>query len=190
MAIRTTIARAALGRAGGHKRLSRAAVIGVTERRLARGYKKRWGEMGDMASVKNLVPSAELKAEFERLATTVAKPRGTVLFQRGDKPAGVYLIRSGQISLGLDYENSIYPARILGPGAIVGLPASVSGNAYSLTATVVEDSELAFVPRDGVVACLKKNPTFCFQVMDILSDEIADIRAAFKQNGAKLRATA
>lgn len=146
--------------------------------------------MGDMASVKNLVPSAELKAEFERLATVVVKPKGTILFQRGEKPAGVYLIRSGRISLGLDYENSIYPARILGPGAVVGLPASVSGNPYSLAANVVEDSELAFVPREAVVTCLKKNPILCFQVMDILSDEIADIRSAFKQNGSKLRATA
>jgi CRP-like cAMP-binding protein len=148
------------------------------------------GEMGDMASVKNLVPSPELKAEFERLATIVSKPKGTTLFQRGEQPAGVYLIHSGRISLGLDYENSIYPARILGPGAIVGLPASVSGNPYSLAATVIEDSELAFVPREAVVTCLKKNPIFCFQVMDILSDEIADIRSAFKQNGSKLRATA
>jgi CRP-like cAMP-binding protein len=143
-----------------------------------------------MASVKNLVPSPELKAEFERLATAVFKPKGTVLFQRGDKPSGVYLIRSGQISLGLDCDNPVYPERILGPDAIVGLPASLSGNAYSLTATVVEDSELAFVPRDAVVTCLKKNPTFCFQVMDILSDEIAGIRSAFRENGSKLRASA
>jgi CRP-like cAMP-binding protein len=143
-----------------------------------------------MASVKNVVPSPELKAEFERLASVVFKPKNTVLFQRGDKPSGVYLIRSGQVSVGLDCDNCVYPARILGPGAIVGLPASVSGNPYSLTANVVDDSELAFVPRDAVVACLKKNPTFCFQVMDILSDEIAEIRAAFKQNGSRVRASA
>jgi CRP-like cAMP-binding protein len=143
-----------------------------------------------MASLTNLVPSPELKAEFERLATTVFKPKGAALFQRGDKPSGVYLIRSGQVSLGLDCDNPVYPARILGPNAIVGLPASVSGNAYSLTATAVEDSELAFVPRNALVTCLKKNPAFCFQVMDILSDEIADIRSAFRENGSKLRALA
>jgi CRP-like cAMP-binding protein len=143
-----------------------------------------------MASAKNVVPSPELKAEFERLASIVLKPRNTVLFQRGDKPSGVYLIRSGQISVGLDCDTSVYPARILGTGAIVGLPASVSGNPYSLTAKVVDDSELAFVPRDAVVACLKKNPIFCFQVMDILSEEIAEIRAAFKENGSRMRASA
>jgi CRP-like cAMP-binding protein len=78
--------------------------------------------------------------------------------------------------------NSVYPPRILGPGAIAGLPATVSGNPYSLNAKVVEDSELAFVPRNAVMACLQNNPLLCFQVMDMLSGEISDIRSAFRQN--------
>jgi CRP-like cAMP-binding protein len=132
----------------------------------------------------NLIPSPELKAELEQLATIVFKPRATVLFRRGDDAYGLFLIRSGRVSLALDCETSLYPARILGPGAIVGLPGSVSGNPYSLTAKVVDDAELAFVPRDAVLACLQNNPTLCFQVMDILSGEISDIRSAFKQNGS------
>lgn len=140
-----------------------------------------------MAFVKNLIPSPELQAEFERLATIVFKPKGNTLFRRGDEVSGVFLIRSGRISLGLDYETPLYPARILGPGAITGLPAAVSGNAYSLTAQLLEDSELAFVPRDSVLACLKNNPHLCFQVMDMLSEEISDIRSAFKRNGTSPR---
>lgn len=140
-----------------------------------------------MASVKNLIPSPELQAEFERLATIIFKPKGTILFRRGDDVSGVFLIRSGRIILGLDYETPVYPAKILGPGAITGLPATVSGNSYSLTAKVAEDSELAFVPRDPVLECLKNNPLLCFQVMDILSDEISDIRSAFKRNSLSLR---
>jgi CRP-like cAMP-binding protein len=165
-------------------------VIGITEAKFTPGYKKRVGERGDMASVKNLVVSPELKAEFERLAMIVFKPKGTILFQRGDEVSGVYLIRSGRVSLALDYESPVYPARILGAEAVIGLPATVSGNPYSLTATVVEDSELAFIPRDAVVACLKNNPLYCFQVMDVLSEEIADIRNAFRQNGSRVRASA
>jgi CRP-like cAMP-binding protein len=144
---------------------------------------------GDMASARNLVPSLELQVELERLAKIVLKPTGSILFRRGDDATGVYLIRSGRISLGLDYESPVYPARTLEAGAIAGLPASISGNAYSLTAEVVEDSELAFVPRDAVVACLRKNPSLCFQVMDLLSDEIADIRSVFKQSSSYFGAT-
>ena len=143
-----------------------------------------------MASERNLVPSPEFQVELERLAKVVLKPKGAILFRRGDDVTGVYLIRRGRISLGLDYESPVYPARTLGPGAVAGLPPSISGNAYSLTAEVVEDSELAFVPREAVVACLRKNPFLCFQVMDLLSDEIADIRSAFKQSSSHSGATA
>jgi len=133
---------------------------------------------------KNLIPSPELQTELERLATIVLKPKGTTLFRRGDDVSGVFLIRSGRVSLGLDCETPIYPARILGPGAIAGLPATVSGNPYSLNAKVVEDSELAFIPRDAVLECLHRDPVLCFQVMEMLSGEISDIRSAFKQNGS------
>ena len=102
----------------------------------------------------------------------------------------MFLIRSGRVSLALDCETPLYPPRILGPGAIAGLPATVSGNPYSLTAKVVDDAELAFVPRDAVLKCLQNNPTLCFQVMDMLSGEICDIRSAFKQNGSSRRAKA
>jgi CRP-like cAMP-binding protein len=140
-----------------------------------------------MGSANNLIPSPELQGELEHLATSVLKPAGSFLFRRGDEVSGVFLIRSGRISLALDYETPVYPARILGPGAVTGLPATISGKPYSLTATVVEDSELAFVPRPQVVECLKNNPLLCFQVMDILGDEIADIRSTFKRNGSRLK---
>jgi CRP-like cAMP-binding protein len=138
----------------------------------------------------NLIPSPELKAELEQLATIVFKPKGAILFQRGEEVAGVFVIRSGRVSLALDCETPVYPARILGPGAIAGLPATVSGNPYSLTAKVVDDAELAFVSCDAVLECLRNNPTLCFQVMDMLSGEICDIRAAFKQNESTRRAKA
>jgi CRP-like cAMP-binding protein len=139
---------------------------------------------------RNLIPSPELKAELEQRATVVFKAKGAILFRRGEDVSGVFLIRSGRVSLALDCETPLYPARILGPGAIAGLPATVSGNPYSLTAKVVEDAELAFVPRDAVLECLRNNPTLCFQVMDMLSGEISDIRSAFKQNGSSRQAKA
>lgn len=138
-----------------------------------------------MANFGNLVPSSELRTELEQLATIVVKPKGAILFNHGDNVSGVFLIRSGKVKLCLDCEKEVYPSRFLGPGAIAGLPATVSGSPYSLTATVVEDSELAFVTRNSVLSCLKDNVVLCFQVMGMLSGEICNARSVFKKSSLR-----
>lgn len=143
-----------------------------------------------MHSANNLIPSSELRAQLESVATVISKPKGTILFRHGDEACGVFLVRNGRIKLGLDFVTPVYPDRTLGAGALVGLPATVSGKPYSLTAQVAEDSELAFVPRDAVLACLQNNPFLCFQVMNMLGGEISDIRSAFKKNGSRFGARA
>jgi CRP-like cAMP-binding protein len=153
------------------------------------GLKKIQWEDG-MSSINNLISSAELREELERLSTIVKKPKGSILFRRGDKPVGLFLVRKGRVGLCLDCETKAYPMRKLGFGAIVGLPASVSGKPYSLTAEVLQDSELAFVPRHLVVSCLKNNPILGFEVISMLSGEICDVRSVFKANTSDIHATA
>lgn len=103
-----------------------------------------------------------------------------MLFRRGDPVAGIYLIRSGKISLSLDGANQSYPPRLLGEGSVVGLPASMAGSPYSLTAEVVQDAEVLFVKRDLLLELLSQHPTLCFEVMDLLSHEISGARDALK----------
>lgn len=141
-----------------------------------------------MPTLNDLLPPPELKAEFERLATIIFKPAGSLLFRRGDNAMGVFVIHSGRVRLVLDYNTALYPAKILGSGAVIGLPATISGKPYSLTATVIDDAEIAFVPHAAVIESLKAKPSLCFQVMDILSCEIDDIRTAFKRRGSAVRA--
>jgi len=135
---------------------------------------------GLMAPGGDLIVSAAMREKILQAATIVNKPRGSVLFRRGDAVAGLYLIRSGRVSLAMDAVNRAFPPRILGAGSVVGLPATVAGSPYSLTAEVIEDAELAFVPRQAVVDCLKQNSQLCFEVMDILSSEITGTRSAMK----------
>jgi CRP-like cAMP-binding protein len=128
----------------------------------------------------SFIVSTELKIQLERLASIVSRPKGTVLFRRGEEVSGIFLIREGKVNLGLDSDGGLYPTRSLGPGSVLGLPATVSGAAYSLTAEVTEDSELGFVPRQAVIVLLRESPFLCFQVMEMLSDEISGIRSAMK----------
>jgi CRP-like cAMP-binding protein len=137
-----------------------------------------------MAAGSNLLVSAAMHAELLQRATSVlSEAKGTVLFRRGDEVRGLFLIRSGRVSVALDTGSVAYPPRILGPGAVVGLPATVAGSAYKLTAEVVDSAELAFVPRMEMLSCLQGNVEFCFEVMELLSGEISRTRAGLRRAG-------
>ncbi len=129
----------------------------------------------------NLIPSVELKERLLGLATLVSKAKGSILFRRGDTVTGLFLILRGKVSLGLEKESPVFPTRTLSAGCIAGLPGTVSGNPYSLTAEVIQDAELAFVPRKTVLDLLHNDSVLCFQVMEMLSGEISQVRSAFKQ---------
>jgi hypothetical protein len=89
------------------------------------------------------LPSRDLVAScLERLGSIRHEPAHTVLFERGDSAHGVYLVISGKVELSLGTTFSRLLNRILGPGEIAGLPAAVSGEPYSLTATTRVACEL------------------------------------------------
>ncbi len=138
-----------------------------------------------MAEVpRHLVVSSAMQEQLLSVATVVFKAKDATLFRHGDAVIGLYLIRKGKVSLSLEGANPSFPPRILGPGSVVGLPATIAGTPYSLTARVVEDAELAFVSRDALLDCLRINPPLCFEVMNMLSGEISGTRLAVKQSGA------
>lgn len=128
--------------------------------------------------MENLAVPAELKQKLEERGSVIPKPKGAVLFRRGDPVVGLFLVRRGQVTLGLGGDSRVYPPRVLGVGSVVGLPATMSGAPYSLTAEVTEDSELLFVPRSVVIELLRSNPELGFEVMAVLGDEISKIRSA------------
>lgn len=136
------------------------------------------------AGTGDLAVSPAMQEHFLRVSTPMFKPKGTILFRHGDAVVGLYLIRKGTVCLALESANPAFPPRILGAGSVVGLPATVAGSPYSLTAQVLDDADLAFVPRDAVVECLRRNPQLCFEVMGMLSGEISGTRFAIKNCGS------
>lgn len=126
-----------------------------------------------------LAPDA-LKDQLEIVGTRIKKARGSFLFQRGDEVSGVFLISQGAIRLGLERDLPGFPARHLGPGSVVGLPATLSDMPYSLTAEVLEESEVVYVPRPRLLDLLREKPELCFHVMAILSEELTQTRSAIE----------
>jgi CRP-like cAMP-binding protein len=160
-----------------HKR-----VTVVTVRPVVAGYKKPHctHRMGGLP-LKAVDTSVELRENLEAIANEVFRAKGSALFRRGDEASGVFVVRSGKVKLGLGCDERLYPSRILGVGALVGLPATMSGEPYSLTAEVVEDSRLGFVSRDAMLDLLRNNSKLSFQVMQLLSEEISGMRSTLKE---------
>ena len=132
----------------------------------------------------DLVVSLAMREQLLRLGVPVSKAKGSVLFRHGDPVVGIFLVCSGKVQVGLDEVNPAFPARILRAGCVAGLPATVAGSPYSLTAQVIEDAELVFIPRQVLMDFLRQNPQLCFEVMDILSGEISGTRSALKHTSA------
>lgn len=128
-----------------------------------------------------LVAPDELKKHLITAGTPVQRARGTYLFRRGDAVTGIFLISRGTVRLGLDGDPAGFPSRDVGPGSVVGLPASLSDSSYSLTAEVSEDAELVFLSRQRLLDLLREKPELCFQVMSILTEELTQTRTALER---------
>ena len=118
--------------------------------------------------------SANLRYILEQQSEKLRKAKTTVLFRRGEKAAGMFVVISGKVTLDLGVDSVL--GRICGPGALVGLPSTLTRHNYSMTATVTEDAELGFWSPDALDSLLRKRPDLCQPLMAILGGRIAQGR--------------
>ena len=128
-----------------------------------------------------LLAPDDLKAHLITTGTSIERARGTYLFRRGEPVNGIFLIVEGAVRLGVDGNPPSFPWREVGVGSVVGLPATLSDTSYSLTAEVLEDSCLIFLPRQSLLDLLRQKPELCFQVMSILTEELTQTRTALER---------
>ena len=95
-----------------------------------------------------------------------------MLFRRGEKASGMFVVLSGQVSLDLGVDSAV--GRTCGPGALVGLPSTLTRHSYSMTATVTEDADLGFWSPDALNSLLRTHPDFCQPLLAILGAKIAE----------------
>lgn len=129
--------------------------------------------------------SLEVRKHLHEVGTPVVADKGEVLFRSGQECQGAFLIQSGQVKLSLDAASLSYPARTVSSGFVVGLPASFSGEPYSLTAEATTTCRLDFIPRRSLLKALHEDPKTGFEIVRLLSDEIFKMRKAAKKAAMK-----
>jgi CRP/FNR family transcriptional regulator, cyclic AMP receptor protein len=103
----------------------------------------------------NLPPSA-----VQRLAgitSAAAYPKGATLFVEGQSPRGVFILCSGKVKLSTaSADGRSLILRISEQGDVLGLPATVTGKPYELTADVIEPTQANFISRTDFLLFLRE----------------------------------
>ena len=116
--------------------------------------------------------SANLHHVLEQGSEIVQRAKSTVLFRRGQKASGMFVVLSGKVRLDLGVDSAV--GRTCGQGALVGLPSTLTRQNYSMTATVTEDADLGYWSPDALDSLLCTHPDFCQPLLAILGAKIAE----------------
>jgi len=123
-----------------------------------------------------LESQSELAPALEQLGTAQVSPRGTILFQQGQQPTGVLVVRKGKVRLSRICADGQRMSKTVGAGHILGLLATVSDQPYLKTAEAIADSELVSVDRSRLMSLLDRRTDFWLQAVEVIKGEMKLIR--------------
>jgi CRP-like cAMP-binding protein len=129
--------------------------------------------------------SKTVQSHLLAAARPVTEPKGAVLFRRDEPAFGVYLVRKGSVSLRLEAgEGRAILVRKATRDSIIGLPSTLSGGRYSLTAVTLEKSELALIERSALLELIKRDPSLGLELLRALGEEVTQMRAVLASQPA------
>jgi CRP-like cAMP-binding protein len=130
----------------------------------------------------SFVAEKELIEALEKRSSTVACDEPRCLFTQGGKPAGLYILRKGVASLTMESPTGGNLMSItLHPGSLMGLPALIGNEPYTMTALAGKDSELGFVTREDFNSLMLTEPALAVRVLRVLAAEVRTARHAISE---------
>ena len=135
---------------------------GVIHKAITRGYRE------DRIFC-NLPPAAEQR--LSEITMTHSYPKGAVLFSEGQAPQGVFIVRSGAVKLSVNStDGRTLIVRFAESGDVLGLPATLTGKPYSLTAEVIEPAQLQLIARKNFLDFLREHGDVALRVAQQLGE--------------------
>lgn len=105
------------------------------------------------------------------ITSPAAYPKGATLFVEGQTPRGVFILCSGRVKLSTSAaDGSTLITRISREGEVLGLPATVTGKPYELTAEVIEPTQANFISRAEFLNFLREHGEAALRVAQQLSE--------------------
>ena len=112
---------------------------------------------------------------LRRMAQEREFATGREIFRQGDPGDGVYVVRDGLVEIAHFVEGKEHRVfSQLGPGEIFGEMAVIENLPRSATAMAARDTRVYFIPRDEMLALLKRSPGLAFNLLSEISRRLRD----------------
>ena len=125
----------------------------------------------------------ELLRAFEGAALVRQYRKGTTVYRRGRPVRGLFLVQKGRVRLSLGEGTTSLALHVAGPGALLGLGETISGEAYEATVEALEPCQLAFLRREAFLSYLRQNCGLCLQLVHALSEDLHQLYQQYRTVG-------
>lgn len=116
------------------------------------------------------LPPRDLEV-LRAMSSLATYPRGSILFVEGQESRGVFILCNGRVKLSAgSAEGKSLIMRIAEAGEIIGLPGTISGKPYELTAEALEPLQANFIGRESFLGFLRKHGDAALKIAQVLTD--------------------
>src|SRR5580700_1637180 len=134
-------------------------------------------DMRTVGTASNILKvSSKLKKSLMAAGVVERYPSQHYLFRQDQDSRGVYLVLKGKVCMSLKEIGRL--DRTFSSGSLLGIPATFTGQPYSLAAVAVTDAEAVHVERQAFLDLMTHQTELCREATDMLSREVSFIQSA------------
>jgi CRP-like cAMP-binding protein len=128
------------------------------------------------------IADPELLKVLETRSIPVECAEDRVLFNQEEPADGVYILKEGAATLTMNAKDGrrIFSIQAV-PGSLLGLPALISDQPYSLTAIANSGAQVGFVGRADFFALVQADPLLSLKMLQVLAAEVRTARQALQR---------
>ncbi|MGA2652802.1 MAG: cyclic nucleotide-binding domain-containing protein [Terracidiphilus sp.] len=128
------------------------------------------------------VADPDLIQALQKRSVPVFCDESRVIFLQGDPAVGLYILISGEVTLTMTSQAAepIVSVRAV-PGSLLGLPALVGNQPYTLTAIAQSGARLSFITRENFNSLMQNDSLMALKVLQVLAAEVRSARNAILQ---------
>jgi CRP-like cAMP-binding protein len=131
------------------------------------------------------VADPDLIEALEKQSTPISCCEELILFKQGDEPVGLYVLKSGEVTLTMKSPAGKELISIqAADGSILGLPGLIGNEPYTLSATAHTGAQLSFISRDSFAGLMSTDSFLALKVLKVLAAEVRSARSAILQQSA------